>query len=97
MVVDDEVVIVIKCDGLCWTTCDDVIDDVLATFLFDVVLDFFLIDLHVVSPGTDDGEVRALNCILAIVRATGDLELELVRQRRAMHVDGEIVYHPAVD
>ena len=57
----------------------------------DVGLHLFLVDLHVVAPGADHGEVGAMDRVDAIVAAAGELELELVGQRRTMHLVEERV------
>jgi len=48
-----------------------------------VVLHQLLVDADVVAPGADGGHVGTLDGVDAIVAATGELELELVRQGRA--------------
>ena len=65
---------------------DDGVDRILAAALGDDCLHLVLVDLHVVAPGADDGEVGAMDGVDAIVGAAGELELELVGQRRAMHL-----------
>jgi hypothetical protein len=76
---------------------DDVVDDVLAALALDERLHLLLVDLHVVAPGADHGHVGALDRVHAVVRAARDLELELVRQRRTVHVVDEVVHQQAVD
>jgi hypothetical protein len=50
-----------------------------------------LIGSYVVAPGADGGHVGALDRVDAVVRATGELELELVGQRRSVHVVDVVV------
>ncbi len=47
----------------------DIIDNILA-FLGYKCFNFFLIDLHVIAPGTNNGKVRTLDSILAIIWTT---------------------------
>ena len=69
----------------------------LRLFAFHERLDFVLVDLHVVAPGADHGEVGALDRVHAVVRATRDLELELVGQGGTVHVVDEVVHQHAVN
>ena len=96
LVVDFEGIVVFQGQCIGRATRDDVVNDVLATLLRDVVLDLVLVDLHVVTPGTDDSKVSTLDGVLAVIRATRDLELELVRQGRTVNVVGEVVDEQAV-
>ncbi len=96
-VVDLERVVVVERQRLGRAARDHVVDRVLAAMALDVRLDFLLVDLHVVAPGADHGEVGALDGVHAVVRAARDLELELVGQRRAVHVVDEVVDQRAVD
>ena len=96
-VVDAEGVVVVETQGVGGATGDDVVDGVLTAFLGDIGLDLFLVDLHVVAPGADDGEVGPFDGVLAVVGTAGDLELELVGQGGAVYVVGEIVHQHAVD
>jgi hypothetical protein len=97
LVVDFQRVVVVQRERLGRAARDDVVDRVLAAVALDVLLHLFLVHLHVVAPGADHGEVGALDRVHAVVRAARDLELELVGQRRAVHVVDEVVDQRAVD
>ena len=67
------------------------VDRILAADAADVFPHLFLVDLHVVAPGADHGEVGAMDRVHAIIAAARELELELVGQRRTMHFVQELV------
>ena len=46
----------------------------------------FLIYLDVIAPRTDGRHVGALDCIDAVIRASGEFKFEFVRQCRAVHI-----------
>ena len=71
--------------------CDYIVDDVPASLFGDVFRDFCCVDFYVVPPTADDRKIGPLDGIGAIVRAAGYFEFELVGQRRAVDVVGEIV------
>ncbi len=96
LVVDVERVVVVEAQRARRAHRDDAVDREFAADSGDVGLHLFLVDLHVVAPGSDDGEVRAMDRVDAIVAASGKLELELVGQRRTMHFVEEFVDDRAV-
>ncbi len=73
-------------DGLGRATRDDVVDQLVHAVLGEPLARQCLVGAHVVAPGADDGHVRALDRVHAVVGAAAELELELVGQRRAVDV-----------
>ena len=67
------------------------VDRILAADSADVFPHLFLVDLHVVAPGADHGEVGSVDRIHAIIAAARELEFELVGQRRTMHFVQKLV------
>ena len=96
LVVDVQGVIVVEAERPRRAAGDDVVDHPLAAVLCDVRLDAVLIDLHVVAPGPDDGEVAPVDGVGAVVGAAGELELPFVGKRRTVHVVDELVDEPPV-
>ena len=95
-VVDVQGVVVVEAQGPRRAHRNDGVDRMFPAHPPDVGLHLFLVDLHVVAPGADHGEVGAMDRVDAIVAAAGELELELVRQRRTMHLVQERVDHRAM-
>src|SRR5512143_379217 len=59
--------------------------------VFGGILDFSLVDLYVVPPGADDGEVGAGYRRSAVVGAAGNLDLELVGEGGTMEFVLELI------
>lgn len=76
----------LQLDGARRAHADDVVHQFVHAVLGEPLLRQGLVGLDVVAPGADDGHVRALDGVHAVVRTAGELELELVGQGRAVHV-----------
>ncbi|MEZ5727010.1 MAG: hypothetical protein R3E48_02770 [Burkholderiaceae bacterium] len=87
----DHFLVLLEHDGLGRAAGDHVVDQFGHAVLVEPLARQGLVCAHVVAPGADDGEVRALHRVHAVVRAARELELELVGQRRAMDVVEEVV------
>ncbi len=91
-----QVLDLLQLDRLGRAARDDVVDQLVHAVLREPLLRQRLVGADVVAPGADDRHVRALDRVHAVVRAARELELELVRQRRAVDVVEEAVDHGAV-
>ena len=95
-VVDVQRVVVVEAQGARRAHVDDLVVDFLAAAFLDVFLDLVLVDLNVVLPGSQNGEVGTVGGVDAVVGAAGELELEFIGKRRAVNVVDQGVEHHAV-